>query len=83
VAVTLVRLRELQDAVDVTLDHSTRGEDAKDASGAAAAPAAGPADDSCGTTGGKPNYTFQANVSFAPHTPAGDGKVPHRLGGGS
>src|SRR4051794_23450346 len=37
VAVTLVRLRELQGASDVTLDHSTRGADAN----AAATPAAG------------------------------------------
>src|SRR3954447_1836375 len=38
VAVTLVRLRELQGASDVTLDHSTRGTDAS--SGATATPAA-------------------------------------------
>src|SRR3954470_22601465 len=39
VAVTLVRLRELQGATDVSLDHSTRGEDT--ASAASAAPSGG------------------------------------------
>ena len=84
VAVTLVRLRELQDAVDVTLDHSTRGEEAKDESTAAASSGGAAGDASCGTTDGKPNYTFQANVTFAPHVATDDdGKVPNRLGGGS
>jgi Tfp pilus assembly protein PilN len=83
VAVTLVRLRELQDAVDVSLDHSTRGEEAKGGTAAPAAPAGGSGDTSCGTTGGKPNYTFQANVTFVPHTSPDAGKVPNRLGGGS
>src|SRR4051795_7270937 len=67
VAVTLVRLRELQGATDVSLDHSTRGEDTTSA--ATAAPAGGSSgggDASCGTTGGKPNYTFHANGTFPP-----------------
>jgi Tfp pilus assembly protein PilN len=85
VAVTLVRLRELQDAVDVTLDHSTRGEDQSGSGSGAPAPApsGGAGDESCGTTDGKPNYSFQANVTFAPHTSTDDRKVPNRLGGGS
>ncbi len=82
VAVTLVRLRELQGASDVTLDHSTRGADA----GAAATPAAaqgGSADAGCGSTGGKPNYSFQAAVTFVPLTGEQPDKVPNRLGGGA
>jgi Tfp pilus assembly protein PilN len=84
VAVTLVRLRELQGATDVSLDHSTRGEDNN-----AAAPAApsggssGGGDASCGTTAGKPNYSFQVNVTFAPATPAQPATAPNRLGGGA
>jgi len=84
VAVTLVRLRELQGATDVSLDHSTRGED--NTSAAAAAPSGGASaggDASCGTTGGKPNYSFQANVTFAPATSAQPAKAPNRLGGGA
>ena len=84
VAVTLVRLRELQGATDVSLDHSTRGED--NTSAAAAAPAGGSSgggDASCGTTGGKPNYSFQANVTFAPATSAQPATAPNRLGGGA
>jgi Tfp pilus assembly protein PilN len=84
VAVTLVRLRELQGATDVSLDHSTRGEDNN-----AAAPAvpsggsSGGGDASCGTTAGKPNYSFQANVTFAPATPEQPATAPNRLGGGA
>jgi Tfp pilus assembly protein PilN len=90
VAVTLVRLRELQGATDVTLEHSTAGDDAASSSSAATTPTPTPsptgtttADTGCGTTHGKGNYSFQADVSFA--TPAGPtpGKVPNRLGGGA
>jgi Tfp pilus assembly protein PilN len=83
VAVTLVRLRELQGATDVTLDHSTRGEDS--AGSQPAAPAGGSAggDASCGTTGGTPNYSFQVNVAFAPAAGSAPGPVPNRLGGGA
>jgi Tfp pilus assembly protein PilN len=84
VAVTLVRLRELQGATDVSLDHSTRGED--NTSAATAAPAGGSSgggDASCGTTAGKPNYSFQANVTFAPATSAQPATAPNRLGGGA
>jgi Tfp pilus assembly protein PilN len=85
VAVTLVRLRQLEGATDVSLDHSTRGEDPNKA-GAAAAPAptsGGIGDGGCGTTHGKPNYSFTANVTFAPVTTSNEGKVPNRLGGGA
>jgi Tfp pilus assembly protein PilN len=85
VAVTLVRLRELQGAEDVSLEHSTQGEDAGGGgSTAPAAPAAGGGSDaSCGSTNGKPNYSFQANVTFAPQAAPQAGAVPDRLGGGS
>jgi Tfp pilus assembly protein PilN len=85
VAVTLVRLRELQGASDVGLQHSTRGEDSQ----GGAAPvtpsnsSAGSGDTGCGTTGGKPNYSFQANVTFAQLTGSEPDKVPNRLGGGA
>jgi Tfp pilus assembly protein PilN len=83
VAVTLVRLRELQGATDVSLDHSTRGEDS--AGSQLSAPAGGSAggDASCGTSGGSPNYSFQVNVTFAPATGSSPGAVPNRLGGGA
>jgi hypothetical protein len=85
VAVTLVRLHELEGAVDVTLDHSTAGEQSSAASGPIApAGASTGGDASCGSTKGKPNYSFQANVSFAPQTSSTEpGKVPNRLGGGA
>lgn len=88
VAVTLVRLRELEGAADVSLAHSTAGDDQPSgatASSSTPAPAAGGAGSSgCGTTHGKPNYSFQATVTFAaPTGPAPAGKVPNRLGGGA
>jgi Tfp pilus assembly protein PilN len=84
VAVTLVRLKELQGATDVQLDHSTRGEDTGNVATGPTAPAGASTggDASCGTTGGKPNYSFQVNVSFAPAT-SEPGNVPRRLGGGA
>jgi Tfp pilus assembly protein PilN len=85
VAVTLVRLRELQGATDVTLDHSTRAEEAKGTAPAAPSggSSSGSAETDCGTTGGNPNYSFQVSVTFA--TPAGDepSVAPDRLGGGA
>jgi Tfp pilus assembly protein PilN len=85
VAVTLVRLRELQGATDVSLDHSTRGQDTSGSTPAAAsAGGAGAADTGCGTTHGVANYSFLANVTFAPAEPVQKpGSVPNRLGGGS
>jgi Tfp pilus assembly protein PilN len=86
VAVTLVRLKELQGATDVQLDHSTRGEDTGTVATGPTAPAGASAggDASCGNTGGKPNYSFQINVSFAPPSSSSEpGNVPRRLGGGA
>jgi Tfp pilus assembly protein PilN len=83
VAVTLVRLRELQGATDVTLDHSTRGEDTAGAQPAAPTGGSAGGDASCGTTGGTPNYAFQVNVTFAPAGGSTPGPVPNRLGGGA
>jgi Tfp pilus assembly protein PilN len=83
VAVTLVRLRELQGATDVSLEHSTRGEDGSGGSQPASAGAGAGADTDCGNSGGTPNYSFQANVTFAPLTGPEPGKVPNRLGGGA
>jgi Tfp pilus assembly protein PilN len=83
VAVTLVRLRELQGASDVTLEHSTRGADSSSTASTPAASAGGTGDQSCGDTGGKPNYAFQADVTFAPLTGTSPDKVPNRLGGGA
>ena len=83
VAVTLVRLRELQGATDVSLDHSTRGEDLTGTAPAAPAGSSTGGDASCGTTGGKPNYSFEADVTFAPATSAQPATAPHRLGGGA
>ncbi|MEA2435875.1 MAG: hypothetical protein QOF65_431 [Thermoleophilaceae bacterium] len=83
VAVTLVRLRELQGATDVSLDHSTRGEEGTSTAPAAAAGSSAGGDASCGTTGGKPNYSFQADVTFAPASGAQPATAPNRLGGGA
>jgi Tfp pilus assembly protein PilN len=84
VAVTLVRLRQLQGATDVTLAHSTSGEPVKGAAAATPVPSGGGGDSGCGTTHGKPNYSFNATVQFAPVPPAhDDGKTPNRLGGGA
>ena len=85
VAVTLVRLRELQGATDVSLDHSTRGEDNTSTS-APAAPSGGSSsgsDSGCGTTAGKPNYSFEASITFAPASPEQPATAPNRLGGGA
>jgi Tfp pilus assembly protein PilN len=82
VAVTLVRLRELQGATDVSLDHSTRGEDST-ATGSAPAGSSGGNDASCGTTHGKPNYSFQASVTFDPASASQPATAPSRLGGGA
>jgi Tfp pilus assembly protein PilN len=80
VADTLVRLKELQGATDVKLDHSATQ---ADASSGGNVPSAGAGAD-CGATNGKPNYTFQVAVSF--ETPTGEtykpGAVPASLGGG-
>ena len=87
VAVTLVRLRELEGATDVSLAHSTAGDDGS-TTGSSSTPSTGTSstggDQSCGETGGKPNYSFEANVTFVPQTSSSEpGNVPRRLGGGA
>ncbi|MEA2449832.1 MAG: hypothetical protein QOG63_1764 [Thermoleophilaceae bacterium] len=78
VAETLVRLREMQGAADVKLDHSTKPEAAAASSDSAAATG------DCGVIRGAPGYEFQIAVTFEKPAPATDapGAVPARLGGG-
>jgi hypothetical protein len=81
VADTLVRLRELQGASDVQLDHSTKPTDATSGSSASSG-----ADSStgCGKTNGVSNSDFTVIVTLeaAKPTPYVPGKVPASLGGG-
>lgn len=80
VANTLVRLRTVQGAEDVKLDHSAQGED-PNATGGAGGSSAATGD--CGLTDGKPNYSFQAEVTLTAQAPEEEpGTVPARLGGG-
>jgi Tfp pilus assembly protein PilN len=83
VAETLVRLRQLQGATDVTLDHSTKP-DAATASGGSSSSAGSASATDCGTTNGATNYEFQVNVSLESPKPSPDasGQVPASLGGG-
>jgi Tfp pilus assembly protein PilN len=87
VAVTLVRLREMQGVHDVKLTDSTRGDDpekGKAASGDSAG--AGAAAEGCGTHNDRANYEFNAVVEFEQAKPApapNAGQTPVRLGGGS
>jgi Tfp pilus assembly protein PilN len=78
VAETLVRLRQLQGAEDVKLDHSTKPEAASAATDSASATG------DCGVIDGAPTYEFQVAVTFEKPAPATDepGSVPARLGGG-
>src|SRR3954451_11556565 len=80
VAVTLVRLRELQGATDVSLDHSTRGQDTPGAAPAAPGASSGSSggDAGCGTTNGKPNYSFEANVTFEAPSASQPTTAPNR-----
>jgi Tfp pilus assembly protein PilN len=80
VADTLVRLRQLQGAVDVKLDHSTKPDETASSSSGDSASSAG----NCGASGGESNYEFQAAVTLeAPMSGSGQpGNVPARLGGG-
>jgi Tfp pilus assembly protein PilN len=83
VAETLVRLRELQGATDVKLNHSTQPLDTSSGSGSSSSSSSGGGD--CGVTGKTPNWGFQADVTFdANSVSASDnaGSVPARLGGG-
>ena len=80
VADTLVRLRTLQGAEDVKLDHSAQGDD-PDAPGTSGGSSAASGD--CGLTNGVPNYSFQADVTMTAQVPVDEpGTVPARLGGG-
>jgi Tfp pilus assembly protein PilN len=76
VAEALVRLRQLDGATDVTLDHSTRPAD----TGSGSSSGAG----SCGTHNGQPNIDFQMTVVLSGTAAQTDsvGKVPASLGGG-
>ncbi len=81
VATVLVRLRELNRAVDVQL-----AESAEEESGGTTAPSADPAA-ATNTTCSKGEYKFDATVTFAPADDAGSEgkstKAPARLGGGA
>jgi Tfp pilus assembly protein PilN len=77
VADTLVRLRQLQGATEVDLDHSTKPNETGAASDSASSSG------TCGSTGGESNYDFQVSVTFeAPTSGDKSGNVPARLGGG-
>jgi Tfp pilus assembly protein PilN len=82
VATTLVRLRELDGASQVHLDHSTQPNSAGGSSGGSSATGSGSAD--CGQTHGRDNWDFQVDVAFAAPKPAPyqAGQVPAYLGGG-
>jgi Tfp pilus assembly protein PilN len=82
VADALVRLKTVQGAVDVKLDHSQQGDDPKAGAGSTEGGSASSGD--CGLTNGKPNYDFQVAVSLMPTSPTDNepGRVPARLGGG-
>jgi Tfp pilus assembly protein PilN len=81
VATTLVRLREMQGANNVQLDHSTQGDQP---SGSAGTSPGASSPGGCGSTHGKPNYAFQVDVAFDPRAgaPYQPGAVPSSLGGG-
>jgi Tfp pilus assembly protein PilN len=78
VAEMLVRLKQMQGATDVKLDHSTKPDAAT-----ATSDSAGPSTD-CGVMGGQLTYEFQADVAFEKPAASTDetGNVPARLGGG-
>jgi Tfp pilus assembly protein PilN len=80
VARAIVRLRELEGATDVSLDHSTRPEQQAGSSSSSSS-AGGTA---CGEHGGQPNIEFAVTVTLDPATgkPYAPGKVPTSLGGG-
>jgi Tfp pilus assembly protein PilN len=85
VAVTLVRLRQLQGAEDVKLDHSTQPDEQGGSASAGSGSSSGGGGESCGGKAKDLNYAFQIDVTFAPQAPAPSkpGSVPARLGGGS
>jgi Tfp pilus assembly protein PilN len=84
VAVTMVRLREMQGVHDVKLSDSTRGDDPE--KGAAPGDSSAGKEAGCGTHNLRGNYDFNAVVEFEPAKPAPTkdaGETPVRLGGGS
>jgi hypothetical protein len=76
VAVTLVRLRELQGASDVQLSQSSKPSGGSGSSSAGSGSSGG-----CGTTNNQPNYSFEATVTF--NTQKENTTAPPWLGGGS
>ena len=85
VAVTMVRLREMQGVHDVVLSDSIRDDDPeKSSSGSGDSAPSGDAQ-GCGTHAERGNYQFNAVVEFEQAKPAAPdaGKTPVRLGGGS
>jgi Tfp pilus assembly protein PilN len=78
VADTIVRLRHLQGASDVDLDHSTRPQSQDSGSESSST------GDGCGETHGSTNYEFEVKVSLEAPKPAPykSGQVPASLGGG-
>ena len=84
VADTLVRLKSLQGASDVELDHSAQPDETTGGTTSSASAGSSASGDDCGATHGKPNYDFQVNVTLTSTTPTDDvpGRVPARLGGG-
>lgn len=77
VAETIVRLRQLDGATDVSLDHATRPASSGDSGSSGAA-------GGCGMHNGQPNVEFQVSVALAGSADPADtvGKVPASLGGG-
>jgi Tfp pilus assembly protein PilN len=80
VADAIVRLRQLQGATDVKLDHSSRPGDSATPSGSSSSGSTG----DCGTIHGTPNYSFQADVTLSKPSASSDepGTTPASLGGG-
>lgn len=85
VAVTLVRLRELQGADDVKLSRSAKPAEV-DSSSSSSSSTTG-STDGCGTTRGRANYAFDAVVTFEAQAAAASDKssekAPASLGGGA
>jgi Tfp pilus assembly protein PilN len=79
VATALVRLRQIQGAKDVKLTQASKPE----ADGSTGGSSAGASGD-CGTTHGRPNYTFEAVVALDEgQATNATGRAPRSLGGGS
>ena len=81
VAITLVRLRELQGANDVELSSSTQPNANSGGAGASSSSGSGGGSSSCGSVGGAAQYAFEATVTFA--TQSSNTTAPSWLGGGS